>query len=109
MITASFLTKHLRIDWRKGMNYFMETLVDADEASNALNWQWVAGVGVDSSPYFRIFNPIEQGKKHAKTGAYIKRWCPEVIYVHEVQSNTIVTHQGARQSTLEVYEDWRKQ
>ena len=108
MITASFLTKHLRIDWRKGMNYFMETLVDADEASNALNWQWVAGVGVDSSPYFRIFNPLEQGKKYATTGTYIRKWCPQVQDVHREQNDAIIMHEEARKRTLFHYEQWKE-
>lgn len=108
MITASFLTKHLRIDWRKGMKYFMETLVDADEASNALNWQWVAGVGVDSSPYFRIFNPLEQGKKYAASGTYIRTWCPKVQDVHREQNDAIVMHDEARKHALSHYEQWKQ-
>ncbi len=63
MITASFMIKHLLIDWRKGETWFRDTLVDADPASNAGNWQWVAGSGADASPFFRIFNPIIQGEK----------------------------------------------
>jgi deoxyribodipyrimidine photo-lyase len=78
MIAASFLIKHLRIDWREGEAWFWDTLVDADLANNAASWQWVAGSGADASPYFRIFNPIIQGKKFDPDGSYIRRWCPEL-------------------------------
>ena len=63
MIAASFLVKHLRIHWREGEAWFWDTLVDADAANNAAGWQWVAGSGADAAPYFRIFNPITQGKR----------------------------------------------
>ena len=78
MITASFLVKHLRIDWRRGEEWFWDTLVDADLANNAAGWQWVAGSGADASPYFRIFNPIVQGQKFDPNGDYVRRWCPEL-------------------------------
>jgi deoxyribodipyrimidine photo-lyase len=78
MITASFLTKHLLIDWRKGAKWFWDTLVDADLANNSMGWQWVAGSGVDASPYYRIFNPILQGKKFDPDGQYVKQWVPEL-------------------------------
>lgn len=78
MITASFLVKHLRIDWRHGERWFWDTLLDADLANNAASWQWVAGSGADAAPYFRIFNPIEQGRKFDPDGAYVRRWCPEL-------------------------------
>lgn len=78
MIVASFLTKNLLIDWREGAAWFDDCLVDADLASNNLNWQWVAGCGVDAAPYFRIFNPILQGKKFDPEGAYIRRFVPEL-------------------------------
>jgi deoxyribodipyrimidine photo-lyase len=78
MITASFLIKHLMIDWRYGEQWFRETLVDADAASNAANWQWVAGSGADASPFFRIFNPILQGEKFDPDGTYVRRFVPEL-------------------------------
>jgi deoxyribodipyrimidine photo-lyase len=78
MIAASFLVKHLLIDWRAGEAWFRDTLVDADLASNVQNWQWVAGSGADASPYFRIFNPIIQGRKFDADGRYVRRWVPEL-------------------------------
>jgi deoxyribodipyrimidine photo-lyase len=78
MIVASFLVKHLLIDWREGEQWFRDTLVDADLASNVQNWQWVAGSGADASPYFRIFNPIIQGRKFDADGRYVRRWVPEL-------------------------------
>jgi deoxyribodipyrimidine photo-lyase len=78
MIAASFLIKLLLIDWRRGEEWFWDTLIDADPASNPLNWQWVAGVGVDSAPYFRIFNPALQAEKFDPDGAYVRRWVPEL-------------------------------
>ena len=81
MIVASFLTKDLFIDWRLGANWFLDTLVDADLASNSASWQWVAGCGADAAPYFRIFNPILQGEKFDPNGDYVKRWVPELKFV----------------------------
>ncbi|MGN6549338.1 MAG: cryptochrome/photolyase family protein [Pararhizobium sp.] len=78
LVTASFLTKHLLIDWRIGEAWFWDTLVDADPASNAANWQWVAGSGADAAPYFRIFNPVLQGEKFDADGAYVRRFVPEI-------------------------------
>jgi deoxyribodipyrimidine photo-lyase len=78
MIAASFLIKHLLIDWRAGADWFWDTLVDADLANNSAGWQWVAGSGADAAPYFRIFNPVTQGQKHDPTGAYVRRWLPEL-------------------------------
>ncbi|MGE0740129.1 MAG: deoxyribodipyrimidine photo-lyase [Hyphomonadaceae bacterium] len=78
MIAASFLIKHLLIDWRRGEDWFWDTLVDADLANNAASWQWVAGSGADASPYFRIFNPITQGERFDADGAYVRRWLPEL-------------------------------
>jgi deoxyribodipyrimidine photo-lyase len=78
MIVASFLVKHLLIDWREGERWFRDTLVDADLASNLQNWQWVAGSGADAAPYFRIFNPVTQGQKFDADGRYVRRWVPEL-------------------------------
>jgi deoxyribodipyrimidine photo-lyase len=78
MVVASFLIKHQLIDWRQGEAWFWDTLVDADPAQNAGNWQWVAGCGFDAAPFFRIFNPILQGIKFDPEGAYIRRWVPEL-------------------------------
>ena len=78
MITASFLVKHLLLDWRAGQAWFWDTLVDADLAANAASWQWVAGCGADAAPYFRIFNPVLQGAKFDPDGAYVRRFVPEL-------------------------------
>jgi deoxyribodipyrimidine photo-lyase len=77
MVCASFLVKHLLIDWRWGERYFADKLIDYDLASNNGNWQWVAGCGTDAAPYFRIFNPIEQQKKFDPDGIYISQWIKE--------------------------------
>ena len=126
MITASFLAKHLRIDWRLGEACFWDTLLDADLANNAAGWQWVAGSGADASPYFRIFNPIAQGRKFDPNGDYVRRWCPELArlpneYIHapfEAESGVlaqagitlgktyprpIVDHDQARRAALDGY------
>lgn len=81
MMVASFLTKNLLIDWREGAAWFWDCLVDADLASNSLNWQWVAGCGVDAAPYFRIFNPILQAQKFDPEGSYIRRFLPELTHL----------------------------
>ena len=78
MVAASFLIKHLLIDWRSGEKWFWDTLVDADPANNPANWQWVAGSGADAAPYFRIFNPILQGEKFDPHGDYVRHWVPEL-------------------------------
>jgi len=78
MITASFLTKHLLLDWRQGESWFWDTLADADLANNAGGWQWVAGCGADAAPYFRIFNPVLQGEKFDPMGDYVRKFCPEL-------------------------------
>jgi deoxyribodipyrimidine photo-lyase len=78
MIVASFLVKHLLLPWQVGEKWFWDTLVDADLANNAASWQWVAGSGVDAAPYFRIFNPVAQGERFDPSGAYVKRWVPEL-------------------------------
>jgi len=81
MIVASFLTKDLLIDWRWGERYFMQHLVDGDLASNNGGWQWAAGTGTDAQPFFRIFNPVEQGRRYDPQGACIRRWIPELARV----------------------------
>ena len=78
MIAASFLIKHLLVPWQDGEAWFWDTLVDADLASNAASWQWVAGSGADAAPYFRIFNPVLQGEKFDADGTYVRRWVPEL-------------------------------
>ncbi|MBV8915093.1 MAG: deoxyribodipyrimidine photo-lyase [Acetobacteraceae bacterium] len=87
MIAASFLAKQLLIDWRDGERWFWDTLVDADLASNAASWQWVAGSGIDAQPYFRVFNPVSQGETWDRSGDYVRRWIPELArlptdYIH---------------------------
>jgi deoxyribodipyrimidine photo-lyase len=88
MIVASFLTKNCLLSWKQGAQWFWDTLVDADLASNSFNWQWCAGCGADAAPYFRIFNPVTQSQKFDPNGEYIKTWLPElrnlpVKYLHE--------------------------
>jgi len=78
MLAASFLAKHLLLDWRLGEAWFWDTLVDADLANNAASWQWVAGTGADAAPYFRIFNPTLQGRRFDPDGRYVRRWVPEL-------------------------------
>ncbi len=127
MVAASFLVKHLLIDWRKGEAWFRDTLVDADLANNVGGWQWTAGCGADAAPYFRIFNPITQGEKFDPTGAYTRRWVPELaalpdkylfkpweapplvlrqagVTLDETYPAPIVDHAAARQRALDAYE-----
>jgi deoxyribodipyrimidine photo-lyase len=126
MIVASFLVKDLLLDWRRGERFYMQHLVDGDPAANNGGWQWTAGTGTDAAPYFRIFNPVLQGKKHDPEGAYVRRWLPELArvpgkHIHtpwqmplEVQRQAgcivgqevplpIVDHAWARQRTLAAY------
>ena len=122
MIVASFLIKHLLIDWREGEAWFWDTLVDADLANNVGNWQWVAGSGADASPYFRIFNPIAQGEKFDPKGVYVRRWIPELAGVPDevihkpwtrahhlpaaakrIYSRPIVDHGEAREKAMAAY------
>jgi deoxyribodipyrimidine photo-lyase len=81
MIAASFLVKDLLIDWRWGESFFMQHLIDGDPAANNGGWQWTAGTGTDAAPYFRIFNPVTQGKRHDPQGTYVRRWIPELANV----------------------------
>jgi deoxyribodipyrimidine photo-lyase len=78
MVVASFLVKNLLQDWRKGEQWFWNSLLDADLANNAASWQWVAGCGADAAPFFRIFNPVTQGKKFDPAGIYVRRHVPEL-------------------------------
>ncbi len=78
MITASFLTKDLHLDWRLGESFFMRSLIDGDPASNNGGWQWAAGTGTDAQPWFRVFNPTLQGRRFDPDGAYVRRWVPEL-------------------------------
>ncbi len=88
MIVASFLVKDLHLEWQHGAQHFLEHLVDGDLASNQHGWQWVAGSGTDASPYFRIFNPVTQGKKFDADGEYVRRWVPELADVPAKQIHT---------------------
>lgn len=99
MVAASFLIKHLLIDWREGERWFWDTLVDADAASNPANWQWVAGCGADAAPWFRIFNPTLQAGKFDPEGAYVRRWIPELGT--DAYPAPIVDHAFARRRALE--------
>ncbi len=126
MIVASFLIKDLLIDWREGEAWFRDTLVDADPAANAANWQWVAGSGADASPFFRIFNPVLQGEKFDPHGGYVRAFVPELAgldgkYIHrpfeapdgvlkragielgEHYPRPIVDHAVARQRALDAH------
>ena len=126
MIAASFLIKHLLIDWREGEKWFWECLVDADPANNSASWQWVAGCGADAAPYFRIFNPILQGPKFDADGIYTKTYVPELnalsgktlyapwtaksdmldsgaISLGDTYPNPIVNHEAARARALESF------
>lgn len=101
MITASFLTKHLLIDWRWGESYFARKLMDFDLSANNGGWQWAAGSGCDAAPYFRIFNPYEQTKKFDPDLSYIRKWVPE--FEDFSYPPPIVDHKFARERCLEVY------
>ena len=81
MIVASFLVKDLHLEWQHGARHFMHWLVDGDLASNQHGWQWTAGCGTDAAPYFRVFNPITQGRKFDPDGGYVRRWVPELADV----------------------------
>jgi deoxyribodipyrimidine photo-lyase len=101
MLVASFLCKHLLIDWRWGEAYFAEKLLDFELSSNVGNWQWAAGSGVDAAPYFRIFNPMTQVSKFDKDELYIRKWVPE--YGTESYPDKMIDHQVARKRCLQVY------
>lgn len=101
MIVASFLSKHLLIDWRWGEAYFAQKLLDFDFASNNGGWQWACGSGCDASPYFRIFNPYLQTKKFDANLTYIRKWVPE--FEAFTYPQPMVEHDFARRRCLEVY------
>ena len=101
MITASFLVKHLLIDWRWGERYFAKKLLDYDLSANVGNWQWAAGTGCDAAPYFRIFNPYTQTDKFDKNREYIRKWVPE--FESPEYPKPMVDHKDARERALKVY------
>lgn len=126
MIAGSLLVKHLLQPWQEGARWFWDTLVDADLANNSMGWQWIAGSGADASPYFRIFNPIIQGKKFDPDGTYVRKWIPELAELPKEHIHTpweappldlaeagvtlgkdyphpIVSHSDGRQRALDAY------
>ena len=103
MVTASFLVKNLRIDWRHGEQWFWDTLVDADAANNPFNWQWVAGSGADAAPYFRVFNPVLQAKKFDRDGRYVARWAPDAA-----GREPIVDLDDTRRAALAAYDEMKR-
>ncbi|MDF1586791.1 deoxyribodipyrimidine photo-lyase [Rhodospirillales bacterium YIM 152171] len=130
MITASFLVKDLLIPWQRGEAWFRDTLCDADCANNAMGWQWVAGCGIDTAPFFRIFNPVTQGERHDPEGSYVRQWVPELArlpkkWIHNPSAappavlreagvtlgrdypEPIVDHARARERALEAYGEVR--
>ncbi|ODN69011.1 cryptochrome/photolyase family protein [Methylobrevis pamukkalensis] len=132
MVVASFLVKHLLIDWRAGEAWFWDTLVDADPANNAASWQWVAGSGADAAPYFRIFNPILQGEKFDTAGRYVRDHVPELaglpdkwlnkpwqapsdvrrradVRLGKTYPEPVVDHDAARQRALAAFQEIKDQ
>ncbi|MDX6749624.1 deoxyribodipyrimidine photo-lyase [Geminicoccaceae bacterium 1502E] len=130
MITASFLVKDLLIPWQRGEAWFWDTLCDADAANNAMGWQWVSGCGIDTAPYFRIFNPVTQGERYDPEGLYVRQWVPELArlpkkWIHNPSAappavlreagvtlgrdypEPIVDHARARARALEAYGEVR--
>lgn len=103
MITASFLTKHLLVDWRWGELYFRQKLLDFDLSSNVGGWQWAAGSGCDAAPYFRIFSPVRQQERFDPRAVYIKKWVPE--FGTDKYPSPIVDHATAREKALRIYKN----
>jgi deoxyribodipyrimidine photo-lyase len=131
MVAASFLVKHLLVDWREGEAWFWDTLVDADPANNPASWQWVAGSGADAAPFVRVFNPVLQGQRFDPDGAYVRRWVPELarlpaavihapcragglalaeagVKLGETYPAPIVEHHAARRRALAAYQRLRE-
>jgi deoxyribodipyrimidine photo-lyase len=126
MVTASFLTKHLLVDWRWGERYFRQKLIDGDLAANNGGWQWSAGTGCDAQPYFRVFHPISQCEKFDPTGAYIRTYLPEreqvdlklihkfkiptqaQLFVETDYASPIVDHKFARMRAIDVLSAMKK-
>jgi len=128
MVVASLLVKHLLIPWQEGARWFWDTLVDADLANNTQGWQWSGGCGADAAPYFRVFNPILQGKKFDPNGDYVREWVPELkavdthiihepwegkddqmggVKIGEDYPEPIVDHKGGRNRALQAYEQFK--
>ena len=101
MVVASFLTKHLLIDWRLGEKYFMQHLIDGDLASNNGGWQWAASTGCDAQPYFRIFNPIRQSERFDPKGVFIRKYIPELNNISDKAIH--FPHQYIKDNELNVY------
>ena len=101
MVVASFLTKHLLIDWRWGEQYFMEHLIDGDLASNNGGWQWAASTGCDSQPYFRIFNPTRQSERFDPKGDFIRKFLPELKEIPDKEIHA--PHRFITKSNLDIY------
>jgi deoxyribodipyrimidine photo-lyase len=131
MVVASFLVKNLLLPWQEGVRWFWDTLVDADLANNTLGWQWTAGCGADAAPFFRIFNPVNQGEKFDPKGNYVRRWVPELArlpssWIHHpwqappaalaaagvemgrTYRRPIVSHLVSREVALEAYQEVRR-
>ena len=123
MITGSFLVKDLHVWWPAGARHFLDHLIDGDLASNNHGWQWVAGTGTDAAPYFRVFNPITQGKKFDPDGDYVRRWVPELAHLDGAAAHEpwrrddgysggyperIVEHDEERKEALDRYQQARQ-
>ena len=110
MIVASFLVKDLHLEWQHGARHFMEWLVDGDLASNQHGWQWTAGCGTDAAPFFRVFNPVTQGRKFDPDGTYVRRWVPELADAEDPHQpvDPIVDHAAERREALDRWERIRR-